>query len=301
MSLNGAISGFTNKARKWNAEVFGNLFARKRRVLARLNGTQKALADNPSDSLLQLERKLTEDYSLILLQEEEFWALNSRLNAATFGDRNTTYFHVSTVVRRHRNKIRCIKNREEEWLHEEEKIKEHIQQSFIKLYTTEMEVSNMNAWSLDHSCFYVSNEEQELIGKEVSDEEIRKGLWALKPFKAPGADGLYAGFFQHFWHDVKNSVYAEVKNIFAQGIIPGYLNETLITLIPKCKNPETISQYRPIGLCNSIYKVVSKILVERIRPFLKEIIHFASPVSLCSWEKRLRQCAYCSRAYLCNG
>ena len=275
VSLNGAISGFTNKARKWNAEVFGNLFARKRRVLARLNGTQKALADNPSDSLLQLERKLTEDYSLILLQEEEFWALNSRLNAATFGDRNTTYFHVSTVVRRHRNKIRCIKNREEEWLHEEEKIKEHIQQSFIKLYTTEMEVSNMNAWSLDHSCFYVSNEEQELIGKEVSDEEIRKGLWALKPFKAPGADGLYAGFFQHFWHDVKNSVYAEVKNIFAQGIIPGYLNETLITLIPKCKNPETISQYRPIGLCNSIYKVVSKILVERIRPFLKEII---SPV-----------------------
>ena len=72
VSLNGAISGFTNKARKWNAEVFGNLFARKRRVLARLNGTQTALADNPNDSLLQLERKLIEDYSLILLQEEEF-------------------------------------------------------------------------------------------------------------------------------------------------------------------------------------------------------------------------------------
>ena len=119
-----------------------------------------------------------------------------------------------------------------------------------------MEVSNLNAWTSDHSRFYFSNEEQELIGMDVSDEEIRKGLWAFKPFKAPGADGLHAGFFQHFWHDVKDSIYAKVKNIFTQGIIPGYLNETLITLIPKCKNPKTISQYRPISLCNSIYKVV---------------------------------------------
>ena len=66
-SLNEAISRFTNSARKWNAEIFGNVFARKRRVLARLNGTQKALANNPNNFLLQLERELIEEYSLILL------------------------------------------------------------------------------------------------------------------------------------------------------------------------------------------------------------------------------------------
>ena len=67
-----AIPNFTRKAKKWNYEVFGNLFARKKRVLARLNRTQKALAKNPSKSLMRLKNQLIDEYSSILLQEEEF-------------------------------------------------------------------------------------------------------------------------------------------------------------------------------------------------------------------------------------
>lgn len=73
-------------------EVFGNLFAKKRRVLARLKGTQKAIAENPNDFLLNLENKLLSKYSLILVQEEEYWALKSRLNAASFGDHILSFF-----------------------------------------------------------------------------------------------------------------------------------------------------------------------------------------------------------------
>lgn len=86
----------------------------------------------------------------------------------------------------------------------------------------------------DFSCSYLSKEEEGLISKEVIDEEIRAGLWALKPFKALGVDGLHVGFFQHFWHEVKNLVCTKVRNVFLQGVVPGYLNETLISLIPKC-------------------------------------------------------------------
>lgn len=72
--------------------MFGNLFAKKRRVLARLKGTQKAIAENPNDFLLNLEKKLLSKYSLILVQEEEYWALKSRLNAASFGDHILSFF-----------------------------------------------------------------------------------------------------------------------------------------------------------------------------------------------------------------
>ena len=75
--------------------------------------------------------------------------------------------------------------------------------------------------------------------------------------------------------EVKNSVYTEIKGIFAKGFVPSYLNETLISLIPKCQNLETLSNYRPISLCNSVYKIVSKILVTCIRPLLGSLI---SPV-----------------------
>ena len=106
----------------------------------------------------------------------------------------------------------------------------------------------------------------------VTDEEIRQGLWSLKPFKAPGVDGLHAGFFQYFWEDVKGPVCKEVRDVFESKVVPEYLNETLIALIPKCPNPESFNNYRPISLCNTIYKVITKIIVGRIRPLLEKLI-----------------------------
>ena len=106
----------------------------------------------------------------------------------------------------------------------------------------------------------------------VLDEEIRQGLWALKPFKAIGPDGLHAGFFQYFWNDIKDLVCKEVSSIFDSRVILDFLNETLISLIPKCPNLESLKNFRPISLCNSIYKVVTKIIVGRIRPLLDKLI-----------------------------
>ena len=68
------------------------------------------------------------------------------------------------------------------------------------------------------------------------------------------------------------SVYEEVKTIFKDGLVLDHLNETLVTLIPKCKSPESLNNYRPISLCNSVYKIASKILVERIRPYLNKLV-----------------------------
>ena len=94
----------------------------------------------------------------------------------------------------------------------------------------------------------------------------------LKPFKAPGADDLHAGFFQYYWADVQPSVCKEVLQNFEARKVLEYLNETLITLIPKCSSPESFNSYRPISLCNTIYKVVTKIIVGRFRPFLDKLI-----------------------------
>ena len=231
------MADFVDRVRKWNVEVFGNIFAKKRKVLARLNGTQKAIAENPNDFLLNLENQLLSEYSLILMQEEEFWALKSRLNETTFGDRNTSFFHVSTVVRRHRNKIRCIKDAVRNCLTKDNEVKEHIRSGFINLYTTELRWSTKSSNVSNFSCCYLSNEDRARIDYDVTVEEIRAGLWAFKPFKALGPDGLHAGFYQHFWMEVKNSVCEEIKGIFMHGIVPRYLNEKLISLIPKCQNP----------------------------------------------------------------
>nr|KYP37749.1 hypothetical protein KK1_041039 [Cajanus cajan] len=90
---------------KFNKEVFGNIFKRKSRVIARLNGVHKALEEHESSDLNQLEKVLQDEYNNILLQEEYIWFQKSREQWVRFGDRNTKFFHTQTLVRRKRNKI----------------------------------------------------------------------------------------------------------------------------------------------------------------------------------------------------
>lgn len=61
-------------------------------------------------------------------------------------------------------------------------------------------------------------------------------------------------------------------SILNSGMSPGPLNETMIVLIPKARNPKRITEYRPISLCNVVYKLVSKVLVNRMKGLLNELI-----------------------------
>ena len=105
----------------------------------------------------------------------------------------------------------------------------------------------------------------------------------MKPYKAPGINGLHVGFFQRFWLVVEESVKKEVKEMFLSQKIPEYLNQTLIALIPKQIGPETVSHFRPISLCSTVYKIVSTIIVQRIRPLLPSLI---SPMQAAFLEGR---------------
>ena len=91
-----------------------------------------------------------------MLQEEEFWAIKFRLNWTAFGDRNTSFFHTSTVVRRHRNRIRAIKNNVGEWITDEEGVKDHSHSGCMKLFTTELSYSTQTSDVEHFSCSVLS-------------------------------------------------------------------------------------------------------------------------------------------------
>ena len=110
------------------------------------------------------------------------------------------------------------------------------------------------------------------LSANVSEQEIHKVMFSLKPYKAPGMDKLHAGFFRHFWNVLGQSVIEEILAVFHSKHIPNYLNQTLVVVIPKREGPKTLSYFRPISLCSTIYKVISKITVNRIRPHMHHLI-----------------------------
>ena len=87
-----------------------------------------------------------------------------------------------------------------------------------------------------------------------------------------GPDGFQALFFKEYWKIVGFDVWTMVRHAFSGLDMDPRMMETLVVLIPKVENPVSMKDFRPISLCNVVYKVITKVLVNRLRPHLKEII-----------------------------
>ena len=111
-----------------------------------------------------------------------------------------------------------------------------------------------------------------LPSEPVTIKEIKSIVFQLGPFKAPGPNGFPAFFYQEFWQIVKQDVCNSVQAFFHSGSLLKSLNQTYLTLIPKVTFLEFVSQFRPISLCNVIYKIISKLMVNRLKPFMDTLI-----------------------------
>ena len=94
----------------------------------------------------------------------------------------------------------------------------------------------------------------------------------MAPMKAPGPDGMPPLFFQHFWPMIEGDVTHSMLSWLNLGTLPHPVNHTFITLIPKKKNPSSVSEYRPISLCNVLYKIFSKVLANKLKKLLNSVI-----------------------------
>lgn len=103
--ISSKVASFTKSIKQWNIDVFGNIFRRKKRLIARIAGIQKVLCRQNVPFLVNLEKQLTQEYNEILSNEEIFWRQKSRNIWLKEGDKNTRFFHLSTIVRRQRNRI----------------------------------------------------------------------------------------------------------------------------------------------------------------------------------------------------
>ncbi|GKU90595.1 hypothetical protein SLEP1_g4575 [Rubroshorea leprosula] len=238
-----------------------------------LEGIEKALSTHNSHNLLLLHKELTSEYQTILLEEEDLWKMKSRINWLNDGDRNTKFFHLSTISRRKCNRILSFLDENNVEISSPMDVSNFITNSFQKLFTTRKSfcpiLSNLDStWIPSHPLF----NSIPTFCSVPSEDEIFTALNSFHPLKAPGRDGLHAIFFQKFWPSTKNIICATVSSFFTTGNLPADLNQTIITLVPKILNPTLISHFRPISLCNTIYKICSKLLVIRLRPFLNDLI-----------------------------
>ncbi|XP_057451938.1 uncharacterized protein LOC130743727 [Lotus japonicus] len=263
------VDKFRNAAVTWNDDVFGQIFHRKRRIMKRLEGVNNRLNMAFDRGLDNLQKKLWKEYHTVLLQEELFWAQKSRCLWFQFGDRNSKFFHTATLIRRKRNKIEALIDENGNLLTDFDVLQDYTVNFFRHGFMDEGGAS-----SLSTSCTFpaISVRAMNFIQAGFSGAEVKDAIFSMGPLKAPGPDGLQAVFFQSQWEHVGDTVTRFVLHCFDDSSQVSLVNDTLLVLVPKVDAPERITQYRPISLCNVIYKTVTKMITNRLRRIMGDLV-----------------------------
>ena len=97
-------------------------------------------------------------------------------------------------------------------------------------------------------------------------------MFRLNPNKAPGPDRLTSGFYKAAWGTVGSEVSTSIQQFFTSTFLPSTANATILTLVPKFPGASLITEFRSITCLNTVYKVISTILVSRLKPLLPTLI-----------------------------
>jgi hypothetical protein len=215
-------------------------------------------------------RAATDEMNELLYREEMLWLQRSRIAWLREGDRNTKFFHQKSKWRARRNKVTKLRD-VDGVIKTVPSEMERMSVSFFKsLYTRDPSVNGEVISNLTSEL--IDDDMNVKLCMEFTDVEISDALFQIGPLKAPGPDGFPARFYQKNWDILKGDVIKAVRQFFISGVMPSGVNDTSIVLIPKVDDPMELKDFRPIGLCNVVYKVVSKCLVNRMRPLLEDVI-----------------------------
>ena len=143
---------------------------------------------------LELDEWLTKEEMMMKQKSKELWLKN--------GDMNTRFFHLSTLKRRRKNRITEIKLDNGQWINDTEDIQLYFKEKFRSLYQSSNPQFPNNLEGLIQAC--VSEEENSKLCEVPFVEEIKRTVFSINSWKAPGPNRLSELFYKHYWDIVGN-------------------------------------------------------------------------------------------------
>lgn len=262
-----AMSKVASSLVKWDREVLGELKHRIKMVKRDLERCRRGEIDQR-----QVSREHLLWYKLSRLEDQYnlYWQQRARVNWLQNGDRNTGFFHAQASERRRINMIPKLKKEDGSVVEREEEIGPYITNYYKSLFVSS--AGPLNDDIFQHVPASVTPAMNDMLTKHFTGEEVKCALDAIGDLKAPGPDGMSAVFYKRFWQKIGPKIKEEVLDVLNGGEMLAGWNETTIVLIPKVKSPESLTQYRPISLCNVLYKLISKVLANRLKVILPDLI-----------------------------
>ncbi|XP_060965763.1 uncharacterized protein LOC133034618 [Cannabis sativa] len=250
---------------QWGKEITGNF---KRRI-RECNAEMKLLKKKRDDISMARYSEVRKQLFAIIDQREIFWKQRAKQFWLKEGDQNSKYFHKAASNRRRSNLISKLKNDQGVFVDWENGLSDVVVQYFMSLFSASNTDYREVIDCIDHVVPEMANLE---LTRPVLEEEVKTAVFQMHPDKSPGPDGMTPTFYQRCWHIVKQDVVGVVQRFFATGAFDEACSDANVVLIPKKKGPETMKDLRPIALCNVLYKIVTKVMTNRMKPFMDSIV-----------------------------
>ena len=260
--------------RALNKTHYGDLPARTKQAYEELCNCQNTVLQDPSPENIARAAAAEEKWNRLARVEEKFYMQKSCVRWLQVGDQNTRFFHSVVQTRAARNTIRSLVNGQGEVLTSDQDIKKEAVshfQTFLQSQDATLEETSVASLQelLTYRC---SNETAAALACPVTAKEIYQALQALPNGKVSGPDGFTKEFFVAAWSIIGREFIVAVQSFFLFGFMPTGVNATILSLIPKTTNAQTMKEYRPIACCNFLYKVISKVLANRLKIIFPEAI-----------------------------
>ncbi|GAU18647.1 hypothetical protein TSUD_124800 [Trifolium subterraneum] len=214
-------------------------------------------------------QEIHDHHAVLLVQEEDYWKQRAKMHWLKEGDMNTSFFHKSATARRKKKNISKLVDEGGMEVHTQEELCEVAKQYFDTLFKPK---NGEQEPVLNLIQRRVTEEDNMYLAASITKVEIQQALFQMHPDKSPGPDGFNPTFYQRFWEQCGDDIFVAASTWLDRGYFPTSLNETNICLIPKCDNPISMKDLRPISLCNVLYKMISKVLANRLKLCLDKCV-----------------------------
>ena len=255
--------------KNWNEVEFGNISWQKKQLQEVLRELDEVADSRPLSVEEKGRRELTSvGLDKVMLMEEISWRQKSRALWLKEGDKNSNFFHRLASSHRNANTIgKLLINGV--LLTDQDEIRDHIAQFYQQLYMEDV----YRRLSLDGIEFsIITDEEAEWLERPFEENEIINVVQGCDGDKAPGPDGFSLAFFQQCWSVVRNDVLAVCQEFHEHCQFERSLNATFVALIPNKHGANEIKDFRPLSLVGGMYKIIAKLLANRLSAMLGKII-----------------------------
>eukprot|EP00253_Pinus_taeda_P019711 PITA_19711 len=209
----------------------------------------------------------------ILKEREETIRLRSRATWLKAGDENTGFFHNYAKGRKVKNTIWSLPTPDGDVADTFPKLSQMGSSHFRNLYKQPQAASIAEIINIaGHFPKFVNEDEADHLFYPVSPEELESTIKWFQKDRSPGPDGWTIEFYIAFYELISNDLLRVIEECREMGTLYNAINSTFIALIPKLDPPSSFDDYRPISLCNVLYKIISKIIANRIHPILSRHI-----------------------------